>query len=168
MRKYSYRNLMRIAAQAVQESEEIADFCQRNFGIPVQTICEMFTEEPPQEWDCPVVEFSPIGGDLGQGEDTFVREIAMRVAVSHEEGASSISRNDGGRVVWRGCEGANLLSDLLEMVYDALAEAYNRNEIQLTRCGETIESAGYSLFQARAELGFEISNVVGASRPDEE
>lgn len=169
MYKYSYSSLMDIAMTALQHDEAVQAYAAEHCGAALAVISEMPTEDPPTEGDCPLVAFSPIGGSLGQGEDEFIREIAFRLAIQVEPSADAMDTlDDGGRVIRRDFAGTSILTDLLELIYDALANAYNRRDIQLTSVGETIEAAGLGLYQARGELGFHLPSCIGERRPDED
>jgi len=169
MYKYSYSSLLEIAMSALQHDEAVQNYSRENCGAALAVISEMPTEDPPTEGDCPLVAFSPLGGSLGQGEDEFIREIAFRLAVQVDPREDTVDTlDDGGRVVRRDFIGTRVLTNLLELIYDALAEAFNRRDIQLTSVGETVESAGLGLYQARGELGFHLPACIGERRPDED
>ena len=169
MYKYSYSALQSIAMYAIQHDDNIQSYARRLCGGALAVISEMPTEDPPTEGDCPLVAFSPIGGSLGQGEDEFIREIAFRLAIQVDPSTDvTDTMDESGRVVRRDFSGTATLTDLLEMIYDSLAEAFNLRDIQLTSVGETIESAGLGLYQARGELGFHLPACIGERRPDED
>jgi len=170
MYKYSYSSLMEIAMSAVQHDETVQRYAQEHCGAQVAVFSEMPTEDPPVEGDCPLVAFSPVGGSLGQGEDEFIRELAFRLAIQVDPAldAQDTVDTESGRVLRRDYFGTATLTNLLELIYDALAGAFNRRDIQLTSVGETIESAGLGLYQARGELGFHLPSCIGERRPDED
>lgn len=165
MSKLTYSNIIREAVNAVADSEAVKQWCLDTYGLLPSVRGDMNSLDPPAESDCPLITFSPVGGEVGQDRGTFLRAFIVRVAVSDTETETTID-NATGRILKLLYKGTDRVSHLLEnLVYPALCERFNSFNCPISTSDEEIEAMESSLFQAKAGMTIHFDTTIGEERP---
>lgn len=163
--RLTYANIIREAVNAVADSVEIHNWCMATYGLPPSVRNDVDPLSPPTEGDCPLVAFSPIGGERGQDRDVFVRGFIVRVAVSDAE--KEITDDPAtGRILKLIHRGTDRVSYLLEaLVYKALRRHFNQLGVPLSTADEQIEPVQGTLFEAKAGISIIFELAIGEEYP---
>lgn len=163
--KLTYANIIRQAILAVSTDQATIDWCMATYGLRPSVRNDLDPMNPPNEGDCPLVAFSPVGGENGQDRAEFVRGFVARVAVYDEEEEVE-SDPITGRILTQIYKGTERVSHLLEnLVYPALTRRFNSLNCPLSTEDETIENMQGFLFQARAGITIQFMKTIGEDRP---
>ena len=163
--KLTYANIIRQAILAVSTDQATIDWCIATYGFKPSVRNDLDPMNPPVAEDCPLVAFSPVGGENGQDQSEFIRGFIVRVAVYDEEEEVEID-HDSNRVLTQFFKGTERVSHLLEnLVYPALTRRFNGFNCPISTEDETIESMQGFLFQARAGMTVQFIKTIGEDRP---
>lgn len=162
--KLTYANILETCVSAIYSSDEINEWCLREYGrLPL--IDDNFDPMTPHvESDCPVVAFAILGGKNGQDTEDFTRILFVRVALS--DNRTEVETDDNGRVRIRRHSGIRNVSHLLEnLVYPCLCSAFNSLGYPLSTAEEEIEATDMTLYQASASLAVQFDKCIGEEVP---
>ena len=163
--KLTYANIIRMAVDAVSDSTEIHNWCMTTYGAPPSVRNDINPLEPPTEADCPLVMFSPIGGESGQDRDVYTRGFMVRVAVSDCE--REVTEDPAtGRILKLVYKGTDRVSHLLEnLIYPVLKQRFNRAGVPISTTDEQIEPTHGNLFEAKAGISIIFALAIGEEYP---
>lgn len=164
MTTLSFKNIKRIAFDALLGSPEIREWCLSRYGKPPAVVNDLDPLEPPCEDDCPVIGLTTIGGSTGQDESEYVRAFTVRVAI-HDDTVLE-ERTPDGRLLKRDYAGSDAVTELLEdLLYPILCDAFNARNFPLSATEESVESMNMNIFQAKAELTVQMDKAIGERVP---
>lgn len=165
MSKLTYANIIREAVLAVSTDAALLAWCNATYGLPPSVRNDLDPMMPPEESECPLIAFSPIGGENGQDRSSFLRAFIVRVAVSDTE-TEETKDPATGRILTQIYKGTDNVSHLLEnLVYPALCKRFNYFGCPISTTDEEIETMQNTLFQAKAGLAICFEKTIGEERP---
>jgi hypothetical protein len=160
MSKLTYANIIREAVMAVSTDSALLAWCNEKYSLPPSVRNDLDPMNPPEESECPLIAFSPVGGQNGQDQSGFLRAFIVRVAVSDTE------TEETGRILTQIFKGTDNVSHLLEnLVYPALYRRFNFFGCPISTTDEEIEMMQGTLFQAKAGLTIILEKTIGEERP---
>lgn len=163
--KLTYANIIRQAILAVSTDQALVAWCLATYGAKPSVRNDLDPMNPPNEGDCPLVAFSPVGGENGQDRAEFVRGFIVRVAV-YDDGEEVEEDPATGRILTQIYKGTERVSHLLEnLVYPALTRRFNSLGFPVSTEDETIENMQGYMFQARAGMTVQFIKTIGEERP---
>lgn len=165
MSKLTYANIIREAVLAVSTDAALLAWCNEKYSLPPSVRNDLDPMNPPEESECPLIAFSPVGGQNGQDQSGFLRALIVRVAVSDTE--TEETRDPAtGRILTQIFKGTDNVSHLLEnLVYPALCKKFNSFGCPISTTDEEVETMQGTLFQAKAGLTIYFEKTIGEERP---